>query len=120
MRKHHELKAWQESMELVKGIYRVTQSFPKEELYGLVSQMRRSAVSVPSNISEGAARGGSREFIQFLMDRQRISERTRNPAADFAGPGLHQGCSRDSQKNRHPVCPNRWLVTKPKSKGEQE
>jgi len=61
------LKAWQEAMELVKEIYRVTRDFPKEEIYGLVSQMRRAAVSIPSNISEGAARGGDREFIQFLI-----------------------------------------------------
>ena len=54
-------------MELVKEIYRVTREFPKEEIYGLVSQMRRAAVSIPSNISEGAARGGDREFIQFLI-----------------------------------------------------
>jgi four helix bundle protein len=67
VRKHHELKAWQEAMELVKEIYRVTRDFPKEEIYGLVSQMRRAAVSIPSNISEGAARGGNREFIQFLI-----------------------------------------------------
>jgi four helix bundle protein len=67
VRKHHELKAWQEAMILVKEIYRVTRDFPKEEIYGLVSQMRRAAVSVPSNISEGAARGGDREFIQFLI-----------------------------------------------------
>ncbi|PJC75307.1 MAG: hypothetical protein CO012_03670 [Syntrophobacterales bacterium CG_4_8_14_3_um_filter_49_14] len=67
MRKHYELKAWQEAMELVKEIYRVTRDFPKEEIYGLVSQMRRAAVSIPSNISEGAARGGDREFIQFLI-----------------------------------------------------
>ena len=67
MRKHHELRAWQEAMELVKEIYRVTRDFPKEEMYGLVGQMRRAAVSIPSNISEGAARGGDREFIQFLI-----------------------------------------------------
>lgn len=67
MRKHHELKAWQDAMELVKEIYRVTRDFPKEEIYGLVSQMRRAAVSIPSNIGEGAARGGDREFIQFLI-----------------------------------------------------
>ena len=54
-------------MELVKEIYRVTRDFPKEEMYGLVGQMRRAAVSIPSNISEGAARGGDREFIQFLI-----------------------------------------------------
>jgi four helix bundle protein len=67
VRKHHELKAWQEAMELVKEIYQVTRDFPKEEIYGLVSQMRHAAVSIPSNISEGAARGGDREFIQFLI-----------------------------------------------------
>lgn len=67
MRKHHELIAWQESMALVKEIYKVTQGFPKEETYGLVSQMRRAAVSVPSNISEGAARGSQKEFVQFLI-----------------------------------------------------
>jgi four helix bundle protein len=67
VRKHHELKAWQDAMELVKEIYRVTRDFPKEEIYGLVSQMRRAAVSIPSNIGEGAARGGDREFIQFLI-----------------------------------------------------
>ena len=67
MRKHHELRAWQEAMQLVKEIYRLTQNFPKEEIYGIVSQMRRAAVSIPSNISEGAARGGDREFMQFLI-----------------------------------------------------
>ena len=75
MRKHHELKAWQEAMELVKEIYRVTQEFPKEEIYGLVSQMRRAAVSIPSNIAEGAARTGTKEFLQFLsISRGSLSE----------------------------------------------
>jgi len=54
-------------MALVKEIYRVTRDYPREETYGLIGQMRRAAVSIPSNISEGAARGGDREFIQFLM-----------------------------------------------------
>jgi four helix bundle protein len=75
VRKHHELKAWQEAMELVKEIYRVTQEFPKEEIYGLVSQMRRAAVSIPSNIAEGAARTGTKEFLQFLsISRGSLSE----------------------------------------------
>ena len=75
MRKHHELKAWQEAMELVKEIYRVTREFPKEEIYGLVSQMRRAAVSIPSNIAEGAARTGTKEFLQFLsISRGSLSE----------------------------------------------
>ncbi len=53
-------------MELVKHIYKVTESFPSSEIYGLRSQIRRAAVSVPSNIAEGAARKGAREFKQYL------------------------------------------------------
>ncbi|MEW6133747.1 MAG: four helix bundle protein [Pseudomonadota bacterium] len=63
---HRELLAWQESMVLVKLVYELTAAFPKEELYGLTSQLRRAAVSIPSNIAEGAARNGDREFHQFL------------------------------------------------------
>ena len=65
-RKHHDLKVWQEAMTLVNEIYAATASFPKEELYALTSQMRRAAISVPSNIAEGAARKGNREFLHFL------------------------------------------------------
>jgi four helix bundle protein len=53
-------------MDLVKRLYLLTQSFPSEERFGLVSQIRRAAVSVPSNIAEGQARGGKKEFTQFL------------------------------------------------------
>ena len=53
-------------MALVKAVYEVTRNFPKEEIYGLTAQMRRAAVSVPSNVAEGAARTGQREFAQFL------------------------------------------------------
>ena len=63
---HKDLNVWNAAMELVTDIYRLTKSFPKEELYGLTSQIRRSAVSVPSNIAEGAARKNKTEFIQFL------------------------------------------------------
>ncbi len=54
-------------MALAKDIYTATACFPKEEVYGLTSQMRRAAVSIPSNIAEGAARGGNKEFHQFLV-----------------------------------------------------
>ncbi|MGH8731231.1 MAG: four helix bundle protein, partial [Burkholderiales bacterium] len=54
------------AIQLVKFIYATTANFPKEETYGLTSKMRRAAVSVPSNITEGTARGGTREFVQFL------------------------------------------------------
>lgn len=53
-------------MELVKEVYEVSQRYPKEELYGLAAQVRRSAVSIPSNIAEGAARSGEKDFQQFL------------------------------------------------------
>lgn len=53
-------------MALVKYVYTLTREFPKEEVFGLVSQMRRAAVSIPSNLAEGAARNGSKEFVQFL------------------------------------------------------
>ena len=51
-------------------IYKITESYPKREMYGIVSQIRRSAISVPSNISEGAARNHTKEFIQFLFISQ--------------------------------------------------
>jgi four helix bundle protein len=66
MRPHHKLRVWQEGIELVKLVYKFTSHFPDHELYGLISQMRRAAVSVPSNISEGAARGSQADFLRFL------------------------------------------------------
>jgi len=65
-RTHKDLNAWQEAMALVEMVYRATSSFPKAEFFGLVNQIRRSAVSVPSNIAEGAARNSTREWVQFL------------------------------------------------------
>jgi four helix bundle protein len=61
-----ELVVWQKSMELATTVYRLTQGFPKDEIYGLSSQIRRSAVSVPSNIAEGRGRLSTGEFRQFL------------------------------------------------------
>ena len=63
---HRDLAAWREAVALVVAIYRQTASFPKEETYGLTSQIRRAAVSIPSNIAEGAGRNSSRELLQFL------------------------------------------------------
>ncbi|MHB1295983.1 MAG: four helix bundle protein [Anaerolineae bacterium] len=62
---HKDLVVWQKAMDLVVEIYHVTGAFPREELYGLVSQMRRAAVSIPSNIAEGAARPGTAEYQRF-------------------------------------------------------
>jgi four helix bundle protein len=66
IRTQNDLIVWRKSMDLVVLIYKLTKNFPKEELYGLVSQMRRSAVSIPSNISEGRRRGSRNEFQRFL------------------------------------------------------
>ena len=61
-----ELLVWKKSIELVTEIYEITATFPSEEKYGLVSQIRRAAVSIPSNIAEGNARRSSADYIQFL------------------------------------------------------
>ncbi len=63
---HKEMDVWQKSMLLAEKIYEISSQFPKEELYGLTSQIRRAAVSVPSNIAEGAARKSDKEFLQFI------------------------------------------------------
>ena len=65
-RAHKKLDVWHEGVTLAQCIYELSESFPKTEIYGLTSQMRRAAVSVPSNIAEGAARFSSKEFAQFL------------------------------------------------------
>ena len=65
--KHYkDLLVWQKGMILAKVVYKLTAKFPAEERYGLTSQMRRAAISVPSNIAEGQARQGTKEFLQFL------------------------------------------------------
>lgn len=63
---YKQLKIWQKGIEIVKDIYQITEKFPKEELYGLTSQMRRAAISTPSNIAEGFKRFHSKEYKQFL------------------------------------------------------
>lgn len=63
---HKNLRVWNESMELAQKVYQLTASFPREELFGLVSQMRRCAVSIPSNIAEGYGRGTNAELVHFL------------------------------------------------------
>jgi four helix bundle protein len=66
---HKDLDIWKMSMYLVERVYRITQTFPKDELFGLISQIRRAAVSVPSNIAEGAARNSKKEYLQYLYIR---------------------------------------------------
>ena len=67
MKDFRDLQVWQKAHALTLEIYRVTKTFPKEELYSLTSQLRRSAVSIPSNIAEGCGRGGDAEMARFLQ-----------------------------------------------------
>ena len=64
---YRDLIVWQKSMMLCKEVYFLTKSFPKEEVYGLTSQIRRCAISIPSNIAEGKGRNSDKEFIRFLQ-----------------------------------------------------
>ncbi|MDD5195932.1 MAG: four helix bundle protein [Candidatus Omnitrophica bacterium] len=66
MQGYRDLDVWKKAITLVKKIYIATKDFPKEELYGLINQMRRAAVSIPSNIAEGKTRQSINEYIQFL------------------------------------------------------
>jgi len=66
IKSHKELHVWKKSMVLVQDIYQLTKSFPREELYGITSQIRRACVAIPTNITEGYQRNHRKEYIQFL------------------------------------------------------
>ena len=66
MKTHKDLDIWKKGVDLVTDIYKITGKFPKEEIYGLTSQMRRSAISYPSNIAEGAAKNTKSDYIRFI------------------------------------------------------
>lgn len=66
MRPHEKLEVWKEGIKLVKDIYLITEKFPGSKKFGIISQLRRAAVSIPTNIAEGSARNTKKEFIQFL------------------------------------------------------
>ncbi len=66
LRSYKDLEVWKVSMDFVTEIYKLTAAFPSSELYALTSQIRRSAISIPSNLAEGSGRKNTREFIQFL------------------------------------------------------
>ncbi|WP_235823177.1 four helix bundle protein [Caminibacter pacificus] len=73
IKSHMDLKIWKISMDLAEDIYKMTSSFPKNEIFALTSQMKRAAVSVPSNIAEGAARQTTKEFINIFIYFFRLS-----------------------------------------------
>ncbi len=66
VRDYRDLIVWQKAMDLVEAIYRATGTFPRDEIYGLISQLRRAAVSIPSNIAEGNGRNTTRDYLNFL------------------------------------------------------
>lgn len=66
MHRYKELHVWQKAIDLAVEVYRITEKLPTEEKYGLISQMNKSAISIPSNIAEGAGRNGKKEFDNFL------------------------------------------------------
>lgn len=95
-RKHQDLLAWQQAIELVKLVYKITPAFPQHEIYGLTSQMRRVAVSIPANIAEGAGRNSKQEFVHFLgIARGSFSE-----LDTFIVIAMELGYLRDPQETR--------------------
>jgi len=66
VRSHHDLEVWKRSRAFVKTVYQLTKRFPKEEIFALTSQMRRAAISIPSNIAEGYSRHGIKDYIHFI------------------------------------------------------
>lgn len=81
IRSYKEPKVWQKSVELTKEIYLITAKFPRSELYGLTSQMRRASVSVPSNIAEGYSRKSINAYTQFYPIAYGSAMGVRNPVA---------------------------------------
>ena len=90
-----KLTVWQKSHQLALEVYRATSSYPKEELYALVNQLRRSATSVPANIVEGQSRNTTKEYVQFLYNARGSMEETRyylllSRELDYLSPSRHE------------------------------
>jgi len=88
IRDYRDLIVWKEAMDIAEQVYSLTRSFPREEAFGLTSQMRRSAVSIPSNIAEGFGRAQRRSFVQFLRIAQGSLKELETQALVAARVGL--------------------------------
>jgi four helix bundle protein len=91
MRTHTDLEVWRRSVDLAAEVYKITQSFPRAEIFGLTGQMRRAAVSIASNIAEGAGRRTTRDFVCFIhIARGSLAElETQITIAQRVGLGFH-------------------------------
>lgn len=106
VRKYQDVVAWQKAIDLVTAIYRATQSFPSSETYGLTSQLRRAAVSIPSNIAEGQGRASTGEFRHFLgqargslleVETQIVIAKNLDYLPEAASEGLLEKCAEVSK-----------------------
>ena len=97
---HKNLEAWKQSMDLVVEIYKTTKEFPNQENYGITNQVRRAAVSVPSNIAEGAARQTKKEFANFLHVAQGSLSELDTPIEIASRLGYIDDRSRKSLEDR--------------------
>ena len=83
-RSYRDFVAWQKGMQLSVKVYELTKTFPREELYGMTSQLRRASISVISNIAEGHGRGTKPQLVQFLFDSKRFGFRSRSTIASMS------------------------------------
>ncbi len=106
VKSYKELNVWTKGIEIVDRVYEITEKFPKKELYALTSQMQRSAISIPSNIAEGFARGHTAEYRQFLrtalgscaeLDTQLIIAHKRNYITQTETLGLQEDLDHESR-----------------------
>jgi hypothetical protein len=91
VRSYRDLIAWQKAMDLAVAVFRLTDGLPRREVYALGAQLRRAAMSVPSNIAEGQGRGATKEYVRFLRIARGVGTRSGNTTHPGTSPRLHPG-----------------------------